>query len=100
MFNRGFEFELDLVPVQTQDFNWNVQLHAATIRNEFKSLPQEEIRSGTKMLRVGTSIYEYYLRDWYGVDTADGADLYVALSDDIDAVGVDVVYEGGNVTMV
>lgn len=97
MFNRGFEFELDMVPVQTQNFNWNVQLHAATITNEFKSLPQEEIRDGTKMLRVGTSIYEYYLRDWYGVDPSDGAALYVASPEAIEAGGDDIRTVDGTV---
>src|SRR5690625_7246194 len=49
------------------------------------------------MLRVGTSIYEYYLRDWYGVDPADGAALYVASPEAIEAGGDDLRTVDGTV---
>ncbi|MBK8778598.1 MAG: hypothetical protein IPO25_14830 [Saprospiraceae bacterium] len=41
-------------------------------------MPQEEIISGTKKLSVGHSIYDYWLRDWYGVDPPIGNGLYTA----------------------
>src|SRR5690625_7454818 len=49
------------------------------------------------MLRVGTSIYEYYLRDWYGVDPADRAAHYVASPEAIEAGGDDLRTVDGTV---
>ena len=83
MFNRGFEVNLSMDIIQNQYFNWNLNVNAATIRNEFTKLPQEEIITGTKKLVVGGSIFDYWLRDWYGVDPSDGAALFV-LDDNAD----------------
>lgn len=81
MFNRGFEISLDGVVLKANDFSWSLNINASTIHNEITSLPQKEIISGTKKLAVGQSIYDYWLRDWYGVDSADGYALYVANPD-------------------
>lgn len=78
MYNRGVEVSLDGVILKTNDFTWNLNINASTIHNEITSLPQKEIISGTKKLAVGQSLYDYWLRAWYGVDPADGYALYVA----------------------
>jgi TonB-linked SusC/RagA family outer membrane protein len=78
MFNRGFEVSLDGIILKTNDFSWSLNVNASTIQNEITSLPQKEIISGSKKLTVGRSIYDYWLRSWYGVDPADGYALYVA----------------------
>lgn len=78
MYNSGFEVYLDGTLLKSKDFSWNLNINASTIHNELTSLPQKEIISGTKKLAVGRSIYDYWLRDWYGVDPADGYALYVA----------------------
>jgi len=77
MFNRGFEIQLDAEIIRSQDFTWKVGVNATTVRNEITKMPQKEIISGTKKLMVGKSIYDYWLRQWYGVDPTDGAALYV-----------------------
>ncbi|WP_316634431.1 TonB-dependent receptor [uncultured Flavobacterium sp.] len=78
MFNRGFEVSLNGVILKTNNFSWGLNINASTIQNEITSLPQKEIISGSKKLEVGHSMYDYWLRDWYGVDPADGYALYVA----------------------
>lgn len=78
MYNRGIEVSLNYDVIKTENFNWNFGINATTIKNEFTKLPQEEIINGSKKLMVGRSIYDYWLRDWYGVDPADGEILYVA----------------------
>ncbi len=77
MYNRGIEVSLSGSLINTPKFNWTLDVNASTIHNEFTELPQEEIITGTKKLVVGRSIYDYWLRDYYGVDPADGAALYV-----------------------
>ncbi|MEZ0182472.1 SusC/RagA family TonB-linked outer membrane protein [Flavobacterium oncorhynchi] len=99
MFNRGFEVSLDGIVVKTADFSWGLNVNASTIHNEITKLPQKEIINGTKKLMVGQSMYDYWLRDWYGVDSTDGYALYV--SDPTLIVAGDItqrVVNGVNVT--
>ncbi len=74
--NTGLELELNVIPVRTHDFKWNVGLNVAHNKNKITELPQKEIVSGTKKLMVGTSIYEFYLREWAGVDAQTGNPLW------------------------
>ncbi|RXK86740.1 SusC/RagA family TonB-linked outer membrane protein [Filimonas effusa] len=74
--NKGIELELNAIAIRTAQFNWNIQLNIAHNRNEITSLPQQYITSGTKRLAVGKSIYDFYLREWAGVDAADGRPLW------------------------
>ena len=87
MFNEGIELTLTSDIIKKDNFKWNVNLNASTLKNEFTKLPGDkinadgskffdEIISGTKKLKTGYSIYDYWLRDWTGVDPADGLSLY------------------------
>jgi TonB-linked SusC/RagA family outer membrane protein len=78
MYNEGVEVDLSVDAVKTKDFLWTVTLNGTTFRNEFTKLPQKEIISGTKKLMVGHSLYDYWLREWNGVDANDGRALYRA----------------------
>ncbi|MCP9237135.1 SusC/RagA family TonB-linked outer membrane protein [Lewinella sp. JB7] len=89
MYNRGVEVSLSASIINTPTFNWTLDVNGSTIHNEFTELPQEEIINGSKKLVVGGSIYDYWLRDYRGVDPADGAALY-ALDADAEQSGDDV----------
>lgn len=78
MYNRGVEINLNADVLKIGDFTWNVNVNLTKIKNEITRLPQTEIISGTKKLMVGHSIYDYWLREWRGVDPANGAALYTA----------------------
>ena len=82
---------------KTSNFKWNLGLNASTVKNEFTKLPQEEIINGSKKLKVGHSIYDYWLKDWYGVDPSDGAALYVATDEAIEANDEDIRTINGDV---
>ncbi len=89
LFNRGIEVSLSYDIFKKEDFRWNINVNASTLQNEFTFLPQEEIINGTKKLKVGRSLFDYWIRDWYGVDPTDGSGLFVA--DDANASGVRTV---------
>jgi TonB-linked SusC/RagA family outer membrane protein len=74
--NKGIEAELTAIPVKTAAFNWTINFNVAHNKNEITSLPQKEITSGTKKLMVGKSIYDFYIREWAGVDPATGNPLW------------------------
>ncbi len=93
MSNQGLELSLAWDAVRTQEFKWNIGINLSTLKNEFSILPQDEIITGSKKLMVGHSIYDYWLREYYGVDPDDGAVLYYA--DDTEA-GSRIVYKGSD----
>lgn len=75
--NRGLEFNLSGDIIRNEDFRWNLNINASTLTNEITELPQEEVIRGTQRLRVGGDIFAFFVRDWFGVDPADGAGLFV-----------------------
>lgn len=80
MYNRGFEVSLTANILNSKDgFRWTSSINATTYKNEITKMPeaQKTIIKGTKQLKEGHSIYDYYLRQWAGVDPRDGAGLYV-----------------------
>lgn len=74
--NTGVELELNVVPVSTRDWRWAVGINVAHNKNKITALPKKEIISGTKKLMVGTSVYDFFLREWAGVDAATGNPLW------------------------
>jgi hypothetical protein len=78
MSNRGIEFNIGGDLVRSGDFKWNANINVSTFENEFKELPFDEQIVGTKKYVVGRSIYDFWLRDWYGVDAETGEGLYRA----------------------
>ena len=82
--NSGIEFNIQGDLVKSGDFKWSANFNISTFKNEFKKLPFDEQIDGTKKLVVGRSIYDYWLRDWHGVDPETGEGLYRAESYDED----------------
>ncbi|MCH7404539.1 SusC/RagA family TonB-linked outer membrane protein [Belliella aquatica] len=96
MANQGFEFNIQGEVMRRGDFSWNANFNASSYRNEFKELPFEEQITGTKKLVVGRGIYDFWLRDWYGVDPETGeglyrADVYDADDENIKIIGTDTL---------
>ncbi len=80
MRNQGIEVALNLGIVRGEQFSWDLSVLASTIKNEMIKMPKgkdDAIINGTKRIAEGYSLYEFYLRQWYGVDPSDGAALFV-----------------------
>lgn len=80
LYNRGVELHVAADVVRSAGFNWAIDANWSTYDNKFTKLPEQspEIINGTKKVMEGQSIYDYWLRDWYGVDPATGNGLYRA----------------------
>ncbi len=70
--NVGYEVSISGIPVKTKDWEWTISANATHYKNELTELPQEQIISGNKLLKVGGSIYDFFMVEWAGVDPADG----------------------------
>lgn len=77
MYNRGVEVDLNGKVIQTKDWTWSVGINATWLKNRITSLPVEPYNSGVHRVEEGHSRYEFYLRQWAGVDPATGNSIYV-----------------------
>ncbi|MFY7963643.1 MAG: SusC/RagA family TonB-linked outer membrane protein [Chitinophagaceae bacterium] len=75
MKNYGWELQLGYNAIQKKNFDWRVDVNFTTYKNEITRLPKVII-SGTKRLAEGRSIYDFYMREYAGVDAATGDALY------------------------
>lgn len=82
--NWGWEVQLGYNAIQKKNFDWRVDLTFTSYKNEITELTKPII-SGTKRLATGHSIYEFYLREYAGVDASTGDALYY--KDVLDATG-------------
>ncbi len=83
--NFGWEFSLKSINVSTEDFTWSTGLNFSLDKNEFTKLPQDEIINGSKLWKVGNSIFDFYIREWAGVDPGDGRGMWFL--DELDTQG-------------
>ncbi len=75
--NQGIELTLDVIPVKTKDFTWEVNFNYAKNRNKVTSLPdRKDILNGLFIYREGYDVQSYFLRKYAGVDPANGDPLW------------------------
>ncbi|UFH30909.1 TonB-dependent receptor [Chryseobacterium sp. C-71] len=80
--NAGFEFSLLTTPVKNDNFQWDVDVNLTTLNNKITKLPKGSIVSGTKLLQVGGSIYDFFIPEWMGVDPSNGNPLWKTITTD------------------
>ena len=92
MYNRGIDIQIGYNAIRTLDFDWRIDLNVSHYKNRITKLPEanreDGIISGTKKLMEGEDLYQFWLRDYAGVNPENGDALWY----------VDEVDEGGNVT--
>lgn len=89
MKNSGVEMQLGYTAIQGRNFNWRVDLNLTHFKNKITKLPPNQAKNGivtgTKKLSEGHGIYDFWLREYAGVDASNGDALYY--KDDLDASG-------------
>lgn len=73
MKNYGFEGMVEARAIEKKDFSWTVSLNLTTNHNEIVKMTVDSIVQGTtQRWKVGTDRYQWYIRDYAGVDPTDG----------------------------
>ncbi|WP_164914199.1 SusC/RagA family TonB-linked outer membrane protein [Aquimarina sediminis] len=85
--NSGWEITLNSTNIKTDNVTWTTGINFSLNKNEITELTQEEIISGTKLLKVGNSLFDFYIPEWAGVDPEDGFGMWY----------MDVLDDDGNV---
>ncbi|AIM38137.1 membrane protein [Sphingobacterium sp. ML3W] len=72
--NRGVDIDIHTIPVLTENFRWNLDVNLSHYKNKVTALPDnnKSIVTGTRILRVGGSIDDFYMREWAGVNPENG----------------------------
>ena len=80
MRNRGIEFALTGYIFDKEDLQWSVTWMGSTVNNKVLKLTDEgkDIIGGSKIIRVGETLYSYYVARSAGVDPMTGLKMYWA----------------------
>ncbi|MCH4895832.1 SusC/RagA family TonB-linked outer membrane protein [Marinilabiliaceae bacterium JC040] len=99
MHNTGIEVELN-GKILTGDLKWNTNATISTVKNKITSLPVKQYITGTKRWIEGGSRYDYYIREWAGVNRENGDPLWFCEKDKgiKDAAGKYIMKDGRYVT--
>ncbi len=80
LYNRGIEIQLSGLIAKMGDFSYDATLNLTTFKNQITKMPDDQPRiiasTGNKAYEVGRSIYDFYLREYAGVDAETGSALY------------------------
>lgn len=84
MFNRGVEFTFDVGLINTNDLRWSVNANVTYLKNKITDLPLDPYVSSMYKIEEGHPRYEFWLRQWVGVNPQTGYNLFVADLDNED----------------
>lgn len=75
--NTGFEIELKGTVIDIQKFKWNLGLNLTHYKNKVTELPLKDMPQGSfTKLQEGRSVYDFYLKEWAGVNPENGEPLW------------------------
>ena len=80
--NTGWEFMVNTINMDKADFYWTSSFNISANKNEILKLPQDEIIKDTKKWMVGKSIYDFFIREYAGVNPANGNAMWYMDADD------------------
>ncbi|UMB61929.1 TonB-dependent receptor [Lutibacter sp. A80] len=83
--NYGWEFSISSRNIQKQNVEWTTNLNFSFDKNEISELTQDGFINGTKRWEVGKSLYEFYIREYAGVNPDNGKAMWY--QDVLDANG-------------
>ena len=82
LVNQGLEFTLTGHIVNKEDFYFDISLNGEMLKNELTRMPFDEVTGKDKILdtseagfgrAAGHSLYDFYMREWAGVNPDTGA---------------------------
>jgi TonB-dependent starch-binding outer membrane protein SusC len=75
--NKGIELTVNLSPVRSKSFTWDISFNYTNNQNKITSLPDgKDILNGLYIYREGYNVQSYFLRQYAGVDPANGDPLW------------------------
>ena len=90
--NRGLEFNANINLIQTEDFSMSLNVNGAMLTNVLEEMPTDYFTGEPKVLdgrySAGKSLYDWYMREWAGVNPATGTAMWNLYYDDMNNDGI------------
>ena len=95
--NQGIEFDLTGHLFNSENFKLDLTVNGEILNNEILRMPIEPSTGLPRIVdtsaspygySLGSSIYEFYTREWAGVDPADGAPMWYQYFNDLNGNGL------------
>ena len=90
--NSGFEFNATVKVFDTEDFKMSFNINGEMFDNEITEMPADYFTGEPKVLdgslSQGSSLYDWYMREWAGVNPATGAAMWNLYYDDANGDGI------------
>ena len=85
--NRGIEYRIDANVINMGKWRWDIGFNIGFNQNRVMSLPDhtpipQSSSSVDQMIMEGHDIYTWYLKEWAGVDPANGDPLWYCVDED------------------
>ena len=75
--NTGIELTLNGTVIHTKDFMWKLGFNLTHYKNVVTELPLKDMPPvGVNKLKEGRSVYDFYTKEWAGVDPENGDPLW------------------------
>ncbi|MBQ3998428.1 MAG: TonB-dependent receptor [Paludibacteraceae bacterium] len=89
--NRGIEFSVDANVINLNGWRWDVGFNIGFNQNRVTELPNHEAflqtaSSVNQIVTEGQDIYSWYLKEWAGVDPANGDPLWYCVDENGDYI--------------
>ena len=82
--NTGIEMVLNGTIINQNGWVWKLGMNLTHYKNKVTELPLKDMpQSGVNKLQVGRSVYDFYMKEWAGVDPDNGNPLWYM--DEVDA---------------
>ncbi len=78
MYNKGVEISLDGEVLRAGDFRLRLNAHSTYLQNRITNLPLDPYPTSVYKIEEGHSRYDFWLRQWYGVNPDNGYNLFKA----------------------
>jgi hypothetical protein len=94
LLNQGLEFNLGVKIIEKENFRFSVNINGETFKNEVTEMPVEffsgerNVFDNANNIAKGRSQYDWYMREWAGVNPGNGEALWYRYYDDLNDNGI------------
>ncbi len=74
--NSGIEAMVEATIIDKKDFRWVSSVNITHTKNVIEKMNVDSLLNGNQLWKKGMDRYQWFLREWAGVDPADGAPMW------------------------
>ena len=81
--NSGFEFEINFAAIEKSRLTWDINFNLSTLKSVYYGLQTTQLDDRSRqVIRSGTPLYTWYLKEYGGIDPDSGRILFKAYDEE------------------